>query len=120
MFSSRSIFGMLAILETASLIYFSIVPSSTIPTTGNPSTAELETTAMHFAAYLIYGMLLQKSLLNSKKAILAAAFLGVLTEIIQIFAPTRSFSATDIAADISGAAVGIAAIMLFTKRIPSA
>ena len=104
----------LALVESVLLIYFSLLPASLVPGTGlAPPGWPLE----HFLAYLAYGLLLSGALLaRSKKALLAAiiigAGMGLLTETIQLFVPTRSFEISDWLADLAGTALGAAAYRL--------
>lgn len=100
-------FKALALAESALLILLSFLPASTVPVSGAGATrGELE----HFLAYTLYGFLAGGALTLRKNALLwalvAGAGMGLLTEAIQLFVPTRFFDLNDLALDILGAAEG--------------
>lgn len=98
-----------AIIESGLLIFFSSLPSSSLPSTGVAvgSAGNLE----HFLSYLFYGVfLLGAFAARTKKSLvltlLAGAGMGILTEGIQLFVPTRQFDFFDWLINILGTSTG--------------
>ncbi|MBU0953321.1 MAG: VanZ family protein [Nanoarchaeota archaeon] len=101
----------LVLAESAALIVFALLPSSSVPP-GDPTGGGY---LFHFLAYTIYATLLiilfRKS--SSQKRFFftlgIAVLMGILTEGIQSIVPTRSADLTDLLADVIGALVGAVA-----------
>jgi len=103
------LFKGLVILESIFLIYFSLLPVSVTPSAG--VAAPLEGYFQHFLAYLVYGLLLAAAFsLRSRKTFFLITAIGVgmglLTETIQLFVPTRFFDPLDWLADLLGVVAG--------------
>ena len=112
---NQFLFPALAFLYTALLLLFSTVPVETVPGTGAtlPRMGDLD----HFLSYLLYGFLLSLSL--SKKRyhpLIIGIFIGILTEFMQIFIPSRTFDPLDMVSNILGVAVGIVLVITLRKR----
>ncbi|MFH1978570.1 MAG: VanZ family protein [Candidatus Aenigmatarchaeota archaeon] len=102
--------GILLILETIALLYFSIVPYASIDT-------GIEALRLgdfeHLMAYLIYALLAERVLSQTKfkkhrviLAFLIAAAFGGINEVIQSFIPLREADMIDLAFDTVGSVIG--------------
>ena len=111
-FPLAHVFKFLAILESFALIFFSLLPASLVPATGlAPPAWPIE----HFLAYFAYGILLSGAFIAKSKmtlltALIIGAGMGLLTETIQLFVPTRFFDISDWLADLAGVAGGAASV----------
>ncbi len=90
----------LALAYTTLLLYLSLTPSDFIPK--SIEALDPKRLGLHFFSYTLLAVFWFESLKNYKGAILIAIFVGVLTEILQIFVPDRFADPFDALANISG------------------
>jgi len=62
---------------------------------------------LHFIEYMLLGFLSSNAFRDKRKAFLLSSIYGISDEIHQSFVPTRTFSFSDIFADILGSIVGV-------------
>ena len=91
---------LLAVAYTGLLIYLSATPGDFAPE--YVEFFDPRKLSMHFISYALLPFLWFKSLKSYKKSILVAVFVGMLTEILQIFVPNRFPDIYDFAANVAG------------------
>ncbi len=110
-----------SVLYTAAIIYYSSLPGGV----SGPDGFNLGGELVHFIIYAIYAAVLLVTFSRfplSKPFVIslaAAAALGAITEIIQLFVPGRFCDPTDWVVDIVGAAAGLAVLYLLKRKTSS-
>ena len=105
----RTIAGLLAVLESIALVYFSVMPSLAVPGPGIPFLRPGD--LMHFLGYMVYGFLLATAFGSSRKnamlmALLIGSGFGLFTESLQLFVPMRYMDFMDWVVNTAGAGTG--------------
>jgi VanZ family protein len=116
----KIIYASLSVIWTTAILYFSIMPAPELPAVG----PNLSGFIQHLTAYLIYGLLLQRTFSRFSvprrnaivASVLAGLILGIFTEAIQLFIPNRVADIVDFVADIIGVLIG-SVLAAYTKNI---
>ncbi len=85
---------------TLAIIYLSITPNDFIAQ--HVSVFDPKKIVLHFFSYAFLSYLWFRSVKNYKTPIFIALFIGILTETLQIFIPSRFFDPLDMLANICG------------------
>ena len=109
----RKAFPFLALAAYMGLIfYLSSIPLELPEIAWDPSKFTL-----HIFEYIILGFLSFNALRKSSTSFLLSSIYGITDEFHQSFVPTRTFSFSDMAADVIGSFLGVVLCFLLLRKI---
>ncbi|MBI4181688.1 MAG: VanZ family protein [Candidatus Aenigmarchaeota archaeon] len=102
-------YGAAALLESAALLVLAVLPAALLPQLGAPGMRAGD--AGHLLGYLLYGFLLAGACSlqgrGAGRVLAIGAGMGLLTEVLQLAVPFRTFDLLDWGVDVAGTALGM-------------